>query len=146
MAAVKVLARGWKISIRTAAATFLDVKGLTTLTFNGEKNDADTTTFDSEGVQEHMVASRANSMSMEGYHLEDPVTGDRDPGQEAVEALAEKVGAGSLAIFKRVSPGGNIKYFYASANVTGVGGANDDPTGWSAELKVSGKLLEAEPA
>lgn len=139
MAAVKVLARGWKVYIRTAPSVYTEIKGLNTLTFDGEKSDADTTSFDTAGWTTHVVATRSMSLSLEGYFLEDPADMSRDAGQSAVETLGEAVGASSLGVFKLASPAGTIKYFQASASVSGIGGGNEDPTGWSAELTVSGQ-------
>lgn len=148
MGKVKVLARYWDLMINTGTTdlpTWTKIKGLNTMTFGNGKNDAETTTFESDGDEEHVVASRNKSLSIEGYHLEDVETGDRDEGQLAIETLAEKVGQESLGDFKRVSPGGNEKYFKASANLSDVGGGNDDPTSWGAEITVSGKLYDAYP-
>jgi len=142
MAATKVLARGWVLSINTgtyAVPVWTEVKGINTLTFSNSKNDADTTDFNSDGDMEHMVASRSREIAVEGFYLEDISTGDRDAGQEACETLAELTGNTSLGDFKLVSPAANGKRFYASANIGDVGGGNDDPTSWGVTLTISGK-------
>lgn len=139
MAAVKVLARGWKVEIQNPdTLAWKEVKGLNSLTFDGEKNDADTTTFDDAGWNTHLVASRGRTVGLEGYYLEDPANGGRDDGQSLVDELSDAIGTDSLGNFKLTSPYGTVREFTASANVSGVGGGNDDPTGWSAELTVSG--------
>jgi predicted secreted protein len=141
MAAVKVLARGWKAEIQNPGdSQYVEIKGLNSLTFDSEKNDADITDFDSQGNNEHLVASRGKSLSVEGFYLEDQTTKARDPGQVLVEALADGMGEDSLGNFRLTSPAGTVRYFVASANVTGIGGGNDDPTAWSAELAVSGAM------
>lgn len=140
---VKVLARGWSLEIESATDVYTEIKGLTSLTFASEKNDADTTTFDSNGWTEHLVASRSKSLSVEGFYLEDPSTGTRDPGQQAVDLLSEKIGQDSLGTFKLTSPGGTVRTFSASANVSSIGGGNDDPTGWSCEFAISGQVTTA---
>jgi hypothetical protein len=141
MAAVKVLARGWKAEIQNPGnSQYVEIKGLNSLTFDSEKNDADTTDFDSQGNNEHLVASRGKSLSVEGFYLEDQTTKARDAGQLLVEALADGMGEDSLGNFRLTSPAGTVRYFVASANVTGIGGGNDDPTAWSAELAVSGPM------
>lgn len=145
MAAVKVLARDWEIAIKVAAA-FVPILGLNTLTFEGSKNDADTTSFEDDGWESHLVASRGRSIKMEGFYLEDPADDSRDPGQEAVEALDEAMGQDSLGVFRRTSPSGTVKYFRASASVTSTGGGNNDPTGWAAELRVSGQVSDTDPS
>jgi hypothetical protein len=138
MGITKVLAREWVVSINTGtyvAPVWKEIKGLNTLTFSSGKNDADTTDFNSEGYEEHIVASRNAELSIEGLYMEDPSDGTRDPGQEAVEALAELMGNDSLGDFKLISPGGAGKRFYASAEIGDVGGGNDDATSWSATNK-----------
>lgn len=142
MAVKKVLARDWVASINTGtyvSPVWVEIKGLSTLTFSNGKNDADTTDFNSDGWEEHIVASRNAELAIEGMYLEDPSDGSRDPGQEAVETLSETMGNDSLGDFKLVSPGGTGKRFYASAQIGDVGGGNDDPTSWGATLTRSGQ-------
>lgn len=138
MAAVKVLARGWKVEIQDSLLAWKEVKGINTLTFSGSKNDADTTTFDDNGWLTHLVASRGRTITLGGYYLEDPSTGARDAGQETVDALADSIGTTSLGTFRLTSPYGTVRNLTASANVSDIGGGNDDPTGWSAELTING--------
>jgi len=134
---VKILARGWILEIYKNAA-YIQVNGLTSLIFDGAKNDADTTSYEDLGWQTHLVASRSRNVGFEAFYLEDPADGGRDPGQEAVEQLADEIGQDSIAAFRLTSPAGVIRDFNASANVSGVGGATDDPTGFSGIVNVSG--------
>ena len=139
MAACKILARDWLLEIQNPdTLAWVEVKGINTFTFDGIKNEADTTTFDEDGWQSHLVASRGRSLTCGGIYIEDGTTGARDAGQALVDALADEIGCDSLGSFRLTSPGGNVRSFSASANITGIGGSNDDPTGWNAELKISG--------
>lgn len=140
MAVTKVLARGWKLEVEdpTMTGTWIQVKGLKTFTFSESKEDADTTDFDSGGWAEHMVAQRAKEIGVEAHYLEDKQTGDRDPGQEAVEVYAAKVGEDSLGKFRITSPGGTARTFYASAVVGERGGGINDPSNWNCTLTISG--------
>src|SRR5690606_15606183 len=95
MALVKVLARDWKVEIESGN-NFIAVNGVNSFTIEFSKTDANTTSFDTAGWDEHIVASRGATITVEGFYLEDPSTGDRDPGQAAVESLAEKVGHESI--------------------------------------------------
>src|SRR5690606_8501311 len=52
--------------------------------------------FEDGGRLRHWVASRGDQFTLSGKRQEDPDTGDRDPGQEAVEAWAQEVGPGSI--------------------------------------------------
>ena len=143
MAVTKVLARDWTIEVQTGtdiAPEWIPIKGLKTFAFRNSKSDADTTTFDSEGNEEHIVASRGRSMTMDGTFLIDVGTGERDPGQMAVETLGEGIGPSSLNGFRLTNPGGMLRDFVASAKLSDVGGSEKDPTSWGAELTVSGKV------
>lgn len=151
MAVTKVLARDWTIEIDTdplattptGSPVWTEIKGLNTIGFSQTKNDADVTTFDSGGFLEHIPASRGYEVTLEGIFLEDVSTGDRDPGQEAVEEYADMVGAEALASFQLTSPGGTIWSFSGSVTVETPSGGNDDPTGWSATITVSGQITKA---
>ena len=144
MAVTKVLARDWTLEILKAPSTYVKIKGLNTLSFSNSKNDTDTTDFDSEGATEHMVTSRSQEISGEGFYLVDRTTKARDEGQKLVEALAEKIGPETLGEFRLTNPAGTTKTFLASANIGDVGGGNDDATTWGVTLTVSGKMTEPE--
>lgn len=142
MAVTKFLARDLDIAILvggSGGATPVDIKGLNSLTHSPSSTDAETTDFDSEGRSEHMKAERGEQWTLAGFKLEDVLTGDPDPGQAAVEALANAVGLDSLGQFQITSPGGNIATFYASVEVTRPGGGNNDAATWQAVLRVSGE-------
>ncbi|SNR33112.1 phage tail tube protein [Blastococcus mobilis] len=143
MAKVKILARHLKPALNTgtdAIPVWTPIGGLNSLTFSTEKTDTDDTDFDSDGWAEHKVAQRASSISMEGFYKEDPVTGDRDAGQEALIALADAVGYDSLKSLRVTTPGGNVTTYRVSARVDApAGGGLNDNSGFNAELTVSGK-------
>lgn len=147
MAKMKVLARNWLIELNTdplattptGTAVWTKVGGINTFTLSNDKEDSDTTDFDSEGYAEHLVAGRSNEISFEGFFLEDPANGARDAGQEAVEKYAELVGAEAMGQLRITSPGGKVKTYNGSFAVGDVGGGNNDPTSWGATYTVSGK-------
>lgn len=143
MAITKFLARDLNIDINTGtigAPVWTAIKGLNTLTHSPSSQDAETTDFDSNGRAEHMKAERGDSWTLAGFALEDVATGDRDPGQAAVETLAQAVGLTSLGQFRLTSPGGNTATFMASAEVTQGGGGNNDAAQWQAVVMVSGAV------
>jgi len=144
MAKVKVLARGWLVEVQNDALTWVTVLGLKSLTFDGEKNDADTTSFDDNGWMTHQVASRGRSLGLEGFYLEDQSDKTRDPGQVIIENLSDAIGQDSLGVFRLTSPAGTVRNFDGSVNVDGVGGGNDDPTNWNFEITVSGEAAFAD--
>lgn len=143
MAKVKILARHLRREINTgttALPVWTPIGGLTSLTFSDEKTDVEDTDFDSDGWAEHKVAQRAKSISLEGFYKEDPVTGARDAGQEALIALGDAVGYDSLKSFRVTTPGGNVTVYQVSAKVDApAGGGLNDNSGFTAELTVSGK-------
>lgn len=143
MAKVKVLARhlvGELNTGTTLAPVWTPIGGLTSLTFSTDKTDVEDTDFDSDGWAEHKVGQRANSISFEGFYKEDPATGDRDAGQEALIALADAVGYDSLKPFRVTTPGGNVTTYNVSARVDAPGGGGlNDNAGFAGELTVSGK-------
>lgn len=146
MAVTKFLARDLDIEINTGtigAPVWTGIGGLNTLTHAPSSTDAETTDFDSNGRSEHMKAERGESWTLAGFALEDVGDGTRDPGQAAVETLANALGLTSLGQFKITSPGGNTATFMASAEVTLAGGGNNDPAAWQAVIRVSGAVTYA---
>lgn len=149
MAVTKFLARDLTIAISTgpgvdtidgtADDTWTPIGGLNTLTHAPSTARADTTSFDSNGRDEHLPASRGETWTLAGFTLEDVDTGARDAGQAAVEALGKLVGPAGLGWFQITSPGGNIIRFQASAEVTLAGGGNNDAAAWQAVITVNGE-------
>lgn len=138
----KVLARDILVEIEIATV-FTQIKGLNSLSVSPTTNRADTTDFDDDGDLAHMVVSRGTQITLDGFRMEDESGGDRDPGQAAVETLAEAKGTSSLGSFRLTSPGGEVWTFQASAEVTPLGGGNDDPSSWQAVIEVSGGVTKA---
>lgn len=146
MAITKFLARDLTCDINTgtiAAPVWTPVKGLNTITHSPSSTDAETSDFDSEGRAEHMKAERGDSWALAGFSLEDVSTGDRDPGQAAVEVLGRAIGPASLGQFRLTSPGGNTATFMASAEVTTAGGGTNDAAAWGATITASGPITYA---
>jgi hypothetical protein len=137
----KILARGWAFELSDGAATptYIQIGGLNQWSRSREKNDADTTDFDSQGHTEHIVASRGGSVTLEGMFRIDPDTTLRDPGQQAVEDLAELFDYDSVRHFRYFHIATGVgRQGFVSANISDVGGGNDDPTSWGCELTFSG--------
>lgn len=146
MAKTKVLARNWIIevdtdplaTVPTGTPVWTKVGGVNTFTISSDKEDADTTDFDSVGHSEHIVASRSNEITFEGFFIEDQTDGSRDAGQEAVEDYADKIGPESIAKIRLTSPGGKVRQFNGSFVTGDVGGGNNDATSWGASFTPSG--------
>ncbi len=145
MALTKFLARDLKIEIADPASggSFVEVKGLNTLSHSPKTTEAPTTDFNSGGHAEHLVAERSEEWTLDGYKLLDPVTGDQDPGQVLVEALAAEISYSSLGTFKITDPAGDTETFTASAEITRPGGGLNDAAKWAAKLSISGQPVFA---
>jgi hypothetical protein len=141
VAVEKVSARDWVVEINTgtvAVPAWTQIGGINNFVIGRNDEETDTTDFDSGGMEEHHVMQRGKTLGLEGFFKEDPANGDRDAGQEAVEAHAELVGAASLKQYRFTSPGGTGKVAMFSAKIGSVGGGNNDKTSWAVELKRSG--------
>jgi hypothetical protein len=140
----KVLARHILIEVETASpATYVQVKGLNSVTFSPTLNRTDTSDFDDNGNNAHLPVSKGMQITLDGFRMEDESGGDRDPGQERVEELAESLGNAGLGKYRLTSPGGEVWTFEASAQVTPMGGGNDDASVWQAVVEVSGAIAKA---
>ena len=138
-----VLAREFKFEINTgtdATPTWTTIKGLKEWQAGSDVTRADTTDFESGGVDEHQIARRSHSLTM---------TGQRevgDPGQDAVQNTVLSIGAAAMKTYRITAPGagpGNIKTVKASASAPWLGssgGSMDDPAGWSVSLSLTGAI------
>lgn len=147
MTVTKHLARDYTFEVNNGTSgspDWIEVKGLNTWSHSTTKNDADTTSFDEGGRMSHLTASRGDSFSMQGFDLEDPDTGAKDPGQEACESWATKIGTDSIQQFRITSPAGVSKTFDASADVKMGGGGKDDPAGWTLDIVVTGEITTSD--
>lgn len=139
----KYLARDLTIEVLdpngSGSEDWVPINGLNTLTHSPNTTRADTTSFDSNGRDEHLPASRGESWSLSGFSIEDPATGERDEGQQIVEALGRIVGPSGINPYRVTSPGGNWIIFDASAEVTLNGGGHNDAAAWGAEVTVTGE-------
>ena len=67
-------------------------------------------------------------------------SGDRDTGQELLEAVNDELAADSLENFRLTSPGSTVYSFSASVETGDVGGGNNDPTSFSFTLTVDSDI------
>ena len=141
MGTTKFLARDLTIAVEDPETpdSYITIGGLNSLTHAPSTSRADTTDFNSNGRDEHIVASRGESWTLAGFAIEDVETGDRDPGQLIVEALGRARGLGATGSFQVISPGGNTITFDASAEVTLHGGGHNDAAAWQAAIQVTGE-------
>lgn len=140
-----VLAKDFDIYVgSTAGAGGTIINGLDTIEFQTEKKEADTRTKTDAGNDRHKVVNRIRTLRLVGKYLADDA-GARDPGQDAVDTLADTVGDASVDEFTLMYPGGGGKYFNCSANIDKIGGEKDDPSAWEVTLKVDGPTTDIAP-
>jgi hypothetical protein len=145
VAITKWLARDGEFEVAPAAGSggpaFLPIGGVKSIAHSPSTTRADGTDFDSAGHPEHIVAERGEEYTLEGFHLEDVATGTRDSGQARMEVIGAAIGLGSLGSFRWTSPGGNIKSFSGSVEITEASGGNNDNASWTAKITVSGEAI-----
>lgn len=148
MAVTKIAAADVVVSINTGTEgvpVWTQIKGLESpVEHSPSTTRADTFDQDSNGREEHVVVRRGDQFTLKGFRLQDEANGDRDPGQEAVETLAQAKGLASLGQFQIKAPGETTGIvFKASAQVKLYGGGSNDMVPWEAELAVSGDITWA---
>lgn len=122
---------------------WVPVDGIRNLQHSPTTNRADTRHFGDGGRMKQWVVSRGDTFTLSGLRQEDPDTGDRDPGQEAVEAWANLMGPDSIKQFRITTPGGGTYTFMSSAEVTYMGGDLDSPASWQVVVEVDGAITAA---
>ncbi len=146
MPVTEVLARDYTFELNTgteAVPTWVEIKGINTWSNSAQAGEADTTTFDDDGIQTHLKASRGHEFTLSGKVQENEDDGARDPGQEAAEAWAQEIGQPSRKQFRITSPGGTTKTFLATATCNFGGGGNDDASNWELAVKATSAIATA---
>lgn len=139
----KIPAKNWKAEVDDGADAFIEVGGIESFSFEKSSNRTDVTDNDSNGNEEGYISSRGLGITLEGNFLEDPETGDRDPGQERIEEVGELTGAESTIPFRLTSPGGTTYTFDVTVDSAfATGGGHQDNTGWTANLTRSGSTAK----
>lgn len=142
MAATKFLARDLTIEVRTGVGpdVWTAIGGLNSLTHSPSTERADTTGFDENGRPTHIVAQRGDSWDLAGHALLDvaAVGEGKDPGQLAVETLAQAIGAAAEGRFRITDPAGNRLEFSGTVELTRPGGGHNDAANWAASIEVTG--------
>ena len=139
MAKTKFLARDLVLQVKIAS-TYTAVGGLNTLTHSPSTERADTTGFDENGRPTHIVAQRGDSWALAGHALVDVGTGEKDAGQDYIEASAREVGTAAEEQYRITDPGGNYIEFMATAEVTNPGGGHNDAASWAANIEITGDV------
>lgn len=142
MVATPIPARDLTVQVEDAVPdTWLDIAGINSTAIDPSQNaeEADRTTYDSNGQYEGVIMQRGATLEVSGLRMKDTTTGAVDPGQARVDALAAQVADASL---------GRIRFAYTvdaewkvwTATVTPgsrSGNPNADRT-WGATFRRSG--------
>jgi predicted secreted protein len=140
----KVLARNYTLEVYDGAA-YVEIKGINTVTISTEKESSDTTTFDSNGMAEHLATQRAKTITAEGYEYYDEA-GVQDAGQVEVETLSDAVGIAAESTLHIVHDNsGREKWLNGTFNLADIGGGNNDPSSWGFEFERTGASLDTDP-
>jgi len=145
----KVLSRDFDIEVNTGTEetpNWTQINGLDEdgITISKSSRETDFMDADDEGFAKPVVIGRGYSVTLKGARMESAEDGTRDPGQAAVEAVADATGLGALLGYRITSPAAatpEVLAFLASAEVTEFGGT--DKATWGAELKVFGRIERA---
>jgi len=143
----KVLSRDFEIKVNTGTVEVpiwtkingLDEDGITIKPTSRETDFADA---NDEGFAKPVIIGRGYSVSLKGARLEASDDGTRDPGQAAVEAVADATGYAARLQFKITSPAAatpeELTFLASVAEVGTIGGG--EKSAWTAELKGYGQI------
>lgn len=141
MAPIKYNARDVEFEVEDFdnPGTWVAIGGINTFSKTHEEETADTTTFGSEGQAESQKMQLGKTLTLEGFRLLDTATGDLDPGQALVEALAERLGEDSLGAVRFAHKDESTwAVWTAHANLGDQGGGNNDKGAWAVTFTRSG--------
>jgi hypothetical protein len=141
----KILLRDFTISINTgtdAVPAWTPIGGLDEDGIAESRSDRTTDFMDANdaGAARPRVIGRSYTYTLKGARLEAAADGTRDPGQAAVEALQDEVGADNLAQFKIESPAAATPEtitFKAAVSAAGLGDTSGKAS-WGATLLADG--------
>lgn len=144
---IEVLSDDFVISINTgtySSPTWTPILGLKSHKWSeSETKEVDASNRSTRGRGQTRVVRRGNSLTFGGNFFEDEADGTRDPGQAAVEALAQQIIPDDLGWFAYETPGGTVKYFQATAKMSDEGGDLDTLCEWGAVCNVYGEVFDA---
>lgn len=124
--------------------TWLPILGVNTFTKSTDAETAETTDFQSQGQAQSEKMELSKTLQLQGSRLKDPTTGAGDPGQVAVETLADRLGPASLGGVRFAAPGDTTwEVWTAHVSMGDEGGGNNDKTSWEATFTRSGASTTA---
>jgi hypothetical protein len=130
----------------SGSPTWTAIAGITNVSPDSTADTTDDTDFESGGISATKVVSRSKALTVSGNYLEDPDTGDQDPGQAALYDSGDLIGYDSNTMFKVTSLGGNEYTFEGSVEFTQGGGGTNDNGAFEAKITISGAVTFTPPA
>lgn len=141
-----VLARDFNLEINTgteAVPVWTHIGGITNISPGQDSQKTDDGDFDSSGRAKHSVVERSDTLQVDMIYKEDPTTGARDAGQQAVLDVAHQIGFAAKAHYRYIFPNGtDAVEFRASADLPYPGGGKTDNATWQLTLTVDGDITE----
>jgi hypothetical protein len=142
MATTKIEARGWMFQVGVGSApTWTPIAGITSFTYNpGDKTvQTEVTDFDSQGNYEETILQRGATMKVDGRRRMDRTTGLADPGQAAIDALAQGLVDSSVGQIRfRYKNETQWRVWTATFKSVEFGGATNDISKWGCEITRTG--------
>ncbi|MFB7908111.1 phage tail tube protein [Kitasatospora sp. NPDC056076] len=142
MATSKIAARGYIFQVGVGAGpTWTPVAGIKSFSHNPGDHDAHTesTDFDSQGQYEEIVLQRGGSLKLEGLRRIDKTTGLADPGQAALDALAQGLADNSVGQIRfRHSTELQWRVWSCTAKAQELGGDTNALGKWGMEIARTG--------
>lgn len=150
MTTSKISARGYIFQVAVGAGpTWTPIAGIKTFAPNPGDHDShvDATDFDSNGQYEEMVLQRGASLKLEGNRRIDKTTGLADPGQKALDDLAQGLAENSIGQIRyRHSTEVQWRVWNCTAKSSELGGGTNDLGKWGMEIHRTGaETLVAAP-
>lgn len=144
MAIRKTLASGWVFAIGDtsggASVTYTPILGGNNWSEEWTENENDLTDFQSGDWNEHSVTRRGLSITLEGFFKHDESTGDRDPGQELVEAAGQQTGVAAYRDFRVYHNATGVGFTgEGTFRLSGAGGGTDDNASWGFTFVFNGQ-------
>jgi len=145
----KILAQDESFYVNTgtvAVPVWTEIKGVQSYSFESTKTMADTTTYDSAGVKEHIPNEVSYKLTLDMLYDTElatpegaPTTGGvRDEGQLKLETLGNAVGSAGIGQFK-IDNGQLVELTFSGSVAYSEGGRNES-TSFKATVNVTGAV------
>ncbi|HEU5032688.1 MAG TPA: hypothetical protein VFV01_47750 [Spirillospora sp.] len=139
------IARDFVLNINTGTVTtptWTPISGITNIAPGNDSTKTDDSDFDSNGRARSTVVERSDTLQVDLNYKEDPSTGARDPGQQALLDASKLIGTAAKKQFQYLTPGGTQYAFTASIDMNLPGGGKTDLATTSLTLTIDGDITE----